>query len=271
MKSLFKLLLFISLFFVNGWLKAQESTVDSLSQNFTVRENEVPKRLFLTDLYLQRGNPSGDNFVGNGLKGGAGFGVRMQFFLPKNFYLGGSLTQDFMTISSTSIVGEYSRATKFNAYLYAGYHYRLNDDFSITGDLGYGYSQNKNRQSTSQGNGKFRDSGNVFRITTSIEYHLNSATSFFISPSFETVSYNIKAPAALMGDFDTGNYFNIAFGIRLSSIDYRDIKVEGSESKDLQELQSRDRDQLSIKEKRRLYFLKRKEARKLRRERRRRN
>lgn len=264
-------LLFILIFVLNGVIQAQVTAVDTFSQSTLEVVNENPKRLFLTDLYLQRGNPSGDNFVGNGLKGGTGFGIRMQFFLPKNFYLGGSLTQDFMTVANTSIVGEYSRATKFNAYLYAGYDYRLNDNFSITGDLGYGYSQNKNRQNPSQGDGKFRDSGNVFRITTSIEYHLNNSTSFFISPSFEMVSYNIKTPRVLNDNFDNGNYFNIAIGLRLSSRDYRDVEIKGSNNEELKELQDRNRDELSIKEKRRLYFLKKKEERKSRRERRKRN
>lgn len=270
MRLLTKLMLIIVLFMVNNFAQPQESTADVVSQNSKEDKIEIPKRLFLTDLYLQRGNPTGDNFVGNGLKGGAGFGIRMQFYLPKNFYIGGSLTQDFMTVTNTAIVGEYSKATKFNAYLFAGYDYSLNDDFSITGDLGYGYSQNKNRQDSSQGSGKFVDSGNVFRITASIEYHLNNSTSFFISPSFETVSYNIKTPTALDDVFDNGNYLNIAFGVRLSSRDYRDIEVKESQNEDLRELQSRDRDELSIKEKRRLYFLKRKEERRLRRERRRR-
>ncbi|WP_438969017.1 outer membrane protein [Nonlabens sp.] len=270
MRLLIKLLCII-LFMTNGLLQAQESSADSVSQNSKEDKIEIPKRLFLTDLYLQRGNPSGDNFAGNGLKGGAGFGIRMQFYLPKNIYIGGSLTQDYMSVSNTAVVGEYSRATKFNAYLFAGYDYRINDNFSILGDVGYGYSQNKNRQNSSQGSGKFRDSGNVFRITTSIEYHLNNSISFFMSPSFEMVSYNIKTPTALSDDFENGNYFNIAFGIRLSSRDYRDIEIKGSENEDLKELQGRDRDDLSIKEKRRLYFLKKKEERRLRRERRRRN
>jgi hypothetical protein len=266
-----KFRLIIILFMMNSFAQAQESTAARVSQNSSEDDNEIPKRLFLTDFYLQRGNPSGDNFAGNGLKGGAGFGLRMQFYLPKNFYVGGSLTQDFMTVTNTAIAGEYSTTTKFNAYLFAGYDYKINDNFSVTGDLGYGYSQNKNRQNSSQGGGKFVDSGNVFRITTSIEYHLNNSTSFFISPSFETVSYNIKTPATLDDVFDNGNYLNIAFGVRLSSRDYRDIEVKGSQNEDLKALQSRDRDELSIKEKRRLYFLKKKEERRLRRERRRRN
>ncbi|QJP35291.1 porin family protein [Nonlabens sp. Ci31] len=229
--------------------------------------SEHPKRLFLTDLYLQRGIPSGDNFAGNGLDGGVGFGIRMQFYVLKNFYLGGALTQDFMSVKSTAIVGEYTRATKFNAYLFAGYDYRLNEDWNITADLGYGFSQNKNRQNGSQGGGKFRDSGNVWRFTSSLEYNFSDGVSFFFSPSYEIVNYNINSAAALNDTFNTGNYFNLAVGVRLNVRDYNNVRLKKSDNLNLQELQSRDRDDLSIKEKRRLYFLKKREARKQRAER----
>ncbi|AGC78490.1 hypothetical protein DDD_3363 [Nonlabens dokdonensis DSW-6] len=250
---------------------AQDSQDNVRSQDSLQNNTSIPKRLFVTDLYLQRGIPTGDNFAGNGLEGGIGYGVRMQFYLPKNFYLGGSLTQDFMNVTNTAIAGEYSRATKFNAYLFAGYDYDLNDYWGLTGDIGYGYSQNKNRQNSSQGNGKFRDTGNVLRITTSAEYKLNSSTSFYISPSFEMVSYNIKTARELQNRFDNANYFNVAIGVRLSSRDYSSVPLNKTDNQELIELQNRNREELSIKEKRRLYFLKKREERRLRRERRRRN
>ncbi|WP_292900713.1 hypothetical protein [Nonlabens sp.] len=249
------------------FLFASLSFAQEYSSELAVPNSEQPKRLFLTDLYLQRGIPSGDNFAGNGLKGGVGYGIRMQFYVPKNFYLGAALTQDFMSVSSTAIVGEYARATKFNAYFFAGYDYRLNEDWNITADLGYGYSQNKNRQSGSQGGGKFRDSGNVLRFTSSLEYNFSDGVSFFFSPSYELVSYNINSAVALNDTFNKANYFNLAIGIRLNVRDYRTIPLGKSENQDLQELQSRDRADLSIKEKRRLYFLKKKEVTRQRKER----
>jgi hypothetical protein len=257
-----KLIIGILLFLVTGLSFAQQDSAE-----LTVPDSEQPKRLFLTDLYLQRGIPSGDNFAGNGLKGGAGYGIRMQFYVPKNFYLGAALTQDFMSVKSTAVVGEYAKATKFNAYVFAGYDYRLNEDWNITADIGYGYSQNKNRQSGSQGGGKFRDSGNVLRFTSSLEYNFSDGVSFFFSPSYEIVSYNINSAVTLNDTFNKANYFNLAIGIRLNVRDYSTIPLEKTENQDLQELLSRDPENLSIKEKRRLYFLKKKEARRQRKER----
>ncbi|WP_339686904.1 hypothetical protein [uncultured Nonlabens sp.] len=257
-----KLIIGILLFLVTGLSFAQQDSAE-----LAVPDSEQPKRLFLTDLYLQRGIPSGDNFAGNGLEGGAGYGIRMQFYVPKNFYLGAALTQDFMSVKSTTIVGEYARAAKFNAYVFAGYDYRLNEDWNITADLGYGYSQNKNRQSGSQGGGKFRDSGNVLRFTSSLEYHFSDGISFFFSPSYEIVTYRINTAPSLNDSFNNANYFNLAIGIRLNVRDYSAIRLKKTVNQDLQELLSRDPEDLSIKEKRRLYFLKKKEARRHRKER----
>jgi hypothetical protein len=184
------------------------------------QENAISKtsvRTFSTDFYFQRGIPTGDNFVGNGLNSGSGFGMRTQFYLPYNFYLGGAISQDYMTVKNTTVIGEFDRTTKFNAYFYAGYDYKLNADWSLTADVGYGYSQNKNRQSSQQGGGRFRDTGNVLRFTASIEYSLNPVTSFYLSPSYEVVNYEISTASQLKSTFDTGNYFNIAIGIRLNS------------------------------------------------------
>ena len=268
MKLIFNLWLTIIVVLVSLKVNAQDSQKSSATVESIENIMTIPKRVFATDLYLQRGFTSGDNFAGNGLEGGVGYGLRMQFYLPKNFYLGGSLTQDFMNVTSTAVVGEYSKSTKFNAYLFAGYDYQLNDYWGITGDIGYGYSQNKNKQSPSQGGGKFRDTGNVLRITTSVEYILNSATSFYISPSFEMVSYNINTARALEDRFNNANYLNIAIGIRLSARDYKSIALNKTDNQELQELQNRNREDLSIKEKRRLYFLKKREERKMRKARR---
>jgi hypothetical protein len=72
---------------------------------------------------------------------------------------------------------------------------------------------------------------------------------------------------ALNDSFNNANYLNLAIGIRLNVRDYRTIPLEKTENQDLQELMSRDPEDLSIKEKRRLYFLKKKEARRQRKER----
>ncbi|PRX13456.1 hypothetical protein [Nonlabens ulvanivorans] len=170
----------------------------------------------VTDLFIQRGTPMGDNYIGNGLSGGLGFGIRTQAYLYKGLYIGAALSNDFMKVNDVDIVGNYDRATKFNAYLFAGYDYRFTDLWHVTGDIGIGYSQNKNRQTTAQGGAKFRDSGTLFRFTTSIEYEFTPAISVFASPSFEMVDYKIATAPALSNAFNSGNYFNVAIGIRIS-------------------------------------------------------
>lgn len=261
MRSIINITIVAVIALCSSYVSGQEDEIKAL--------NSLPDRVFAVDLYLQRALPSGDNFVGNGLSNGTGYGIRAQYDIYKNIYLGGALSQDFFKVKNTEIIGEFKRATKFNAYLFLGYDYQLNDDWNITADLGYGYSQNKNRQSAEQGGGKFRDSGNVFRITTSIEYNLSSGTSLYLSPSYESISYNINSAPALGDTFDKGKFINLALGIRFNVRDYRNVPIKDADNQELIDLQNRDRDDLSISEKRKLYFLKKREARRLRRERRR--
>jgi len=260
MKSIIKIAALTSLLLSTALSHSQEARRDPLGA--------FPDRSFAADLYIQSAMPSGDNFIGNGLSNGIGFGVRLQQDVYKNIYVGGSLTQDFFDVEDTQVIGEFSKTSKFNAYLFAGYDYVLDTDWNITADVGYGYSQNKNKQDLLQGSGRFRDTGNVLRLTTSLEYALSLGVSVYVSPSFEKVFYNINTAPALGNDFDTGNYFNLALGFRFNSRDYNNIALEKSENQKLQELQSRNREDLSIKEKRTLYFLKKREAKKKRRERR---
>ncbi|PRP66678.1 porin family protein [Nonlabens agnitus] len=227
---------------------------------------QIPDRVFAADIYLQRAFPSGDNFVGNGLASGTGFGIRLQSDVYKNIYVGGALTQDYFDVKDVQEIGQFDRATKFNAYLFAGYDYVLNDDWNFTADLGYGYSQNKNKQGFEQGGGTFRDTGNLLRLTTSTEYALSNGISVYLSPSYEKVFYKIETAPALGDHFNVGNYFNLAIGFRFNVRDYNSMDSTTSYDQEIMELQSRDRDDLSIKEKRKLYFLKKKAARKARRE-----
>jgi hypothetical protein len=180
MKSIIKLAALASLFLNTSLSYSQESENNPPSK--------FPDRIFAADIYIQNAMPSGDNFIGNGLSNGIGYGIRLQRDVYKNIYVGGSLTQDFFDVENTQVIGEFSRTTKFNAYLFAGYDYVINDDWNVTADVGYGYSQNKNSQNSLQGGGKFRDTGNVLRITTSLEYSFSAGVSVYVSPSYETVS-----------------------------------------------------------------------------------
>lgn len=256
MRSIFRRVVIVFICLGYFTISAQESKVEN--------SNSFPNKNFTTDLYFQGAIPSGDNFIGNGLSSGTGFGLRLQFYVYRGIYIGGSLAQDFFRVDDTGAIGEFDKATKFNAYFYAGYDYQWNDDWNITADLGYGYSQNKNRQSSLQGGGKFKDTGNVFKISTSLEYALSSGIGVYVSPSFELVSYNIEASPLSGTTFDNGNYINVALGIRFNSRNYNDLPLMETDNQQLLELQSRDREDLSIKEKRALYFLKKRELKKIR-------
>lgn len=170
------------------------------------------------ETYIQRGTPIGDNFAGNGLSGGLGYGLRTHIYLYRGLYVGGALSNDRMTVKDVNFTGNFQKTSKRNAYLYLGYERRLSKDFTISGDLGFGYSLNVSKQQQSvQGNGRLTDSGNVIRITTSVSYELTDWLYVFISPSFETVDYKIRSAPQLGDQFDTANYLNLNLGVRLKS------------------------------------------------------
>ena len=129
---------------------------------------------------------------------------------------------------------------------------------------GYGYTQFRNRQSPEQGNGVFRDSGSFFKFRSALEYHFADSFSMVLSPSFEQGFYDIKASPNLIENFETASFFTLSLGVRyhvdnLSNAQRsRQIITEDQELKDLL---SRDHDDLSISEKRRKYFLLKKQKR----------
>ncbi|AZQ44478.1 hypothetical protein EJ995_09560 [Nonlabens ponticola] len=234
-------------------------------------KDEVLERAFMFDLHMQRTVPSGDNFIGNGLEFGYGFGSRLAFKVYDDIYVGGALSLDYFDVQDTNVIGEFDRSTKFNAYLFVGYDFRINETWNATADIGYGYSQNKNRQNFDQGSGRFRDSGNVLRFTSSIDYSFNKDISVFVSPSYELVSYNISTADALGDDFDNGNYLSFALGVRYNPSMRNEKSISKSEVAEMQELLKQDSNDLTVKERRRIYFYKRNKERQERRERRNKN
>lgn len=216
MISLLRISITVAILLLSCMVYAQDSTINESSKEPL---KYVPvSNGFAFEAFIQRGDPVGNNFAGNGLNGGLGYGLRFQVYVHRGFYLGGALSNDRMTVKDVNIAGNFQKAVKRNSYLYLGYERRLNNNFSISGDLGIGYSVNANEQERNvQGNGSFTDSGGLLRITTSVSYELTDWLYVFISPSFETVDYKIRSAPQLGDQFDTANYLNLNLGVRLKS------------------------------------------------------
>lgn len=198
----------IVLMFLSHSLTAQIS-------NDTIVKKSRATRTNVTELYFQNSSPFGNNFAGNGLNGAFGFGVRSQWYVYKGFYIGGALSNDYLTVSDQNIVGRYDRLTRKNAYLYLGYDYSFNDNWHLTSDLGIGSSRNKNKVGRTQG--IFIDSGTLYKLTTSIEYEFSPLFSVFASPSIELVDYKIETAPSLDDRFNSASYFNFSVGVRFTT------------------------------------------------------
>ena len=241
---------------------AQEQDNDPVLNDST--SEDEGRRIFAFDWYLQQPIPTGDSFVGSNFTGRLGFGTGLQFYPYKNVYLGGALNFDYFKNDNPLDTGTYDRSHRFNAYFFAGYEFVFHNKIRVGVDVGYGYTQFRNRQSPEQGNGVFRDSGSLLKFRSALEYHFADSFSMVLSPSFEQGFYDIKASPNLIENFETASFFTLSLGVRyhvdnLSNAQRsRQIITEDQELKDLL---SRDHDDLSISEKRRKYFLLKKQKR----------
>lgn len=191
-------------------MSAQQDSLKTISDN-----KEQFKRKFSFAFSLRNVNPTGDNFAGEGLSNGLGGGLGIHYYMTHDFYIGGALEYDGLRIDDISIVGPYERITKFNTYIYVGYEFTINDQFRLLSDIGYGHTENRNRQNVDQGGAKFKDTGGLLRIGTSLDFLISDKMAFYVGPSYEYVFYDIDAARSLETNFERGNYFNITLGIRL--------------------------------------------------------
>jgi hypothetical protein len=234
-----------------------------LDENLSDLENET---VFVFDVGYIQPIPVGNNYAGEGLSGRSGLALRGQIYFYKGIYVGGALNWEYLRVKNPELIGAYRKTTKKTSYFYAGYDYRFKQNWRATLDVGYGYIRNRNRSFTRGGFGgvgsdEFFDDGNLLRITSSFEYQFpNSDFSVFLSPAIEFASMNIEAPAAQRDFFQNTTYISIAAGIRLRSNKYgRELKPTDMELMDA--LENRNYDDLSIKEKRELYFLRKRQKR----------
>ncbi len=186
------------------------SAQEKASENFT------DPKIVTIEIYGQPSFTVGDNYIGEGVNNGHGYGIRSHVFVYKSFYLGAAAGIGFYDIANTSIAGNYDRFYKLDTYMYVGYEYGLYRSWNASLDLGIGYSENQNRQSEEQGNARFSDSGTLFRLAATIEYEINSTLGVFLTPNYEYISTRIES-SPLQGDlYDRGTYFNLGIGLRIN-------------------------------------------------------
>ena len=153
----------------------------------------------------------GDNFVNQGmdLSGGAKLVLKVNTY--KTFFVGPYLSFFSGSVSDQALLGNYENTANFVIGGVAGYDFYISN-FDISIGAGVGYSVYRNR-----GLGdSFNDTGTAAWLSPEISYRFNPYLGVFVAPEIRHDFMDIDVPKALEDTFDSVNYFNISFGLRIN-------------------------------------------------------
>ncbi|MCA0131118.1 hypothetical protein [Winogradskyella alexanderae] len=159
---------------------------------------------------------TGDNFIGKGLRGKGGFSFKIQIYVYKQFFVGGSLGASYFDVKDQTVVGKYNRTRIAENFLFVGYEFVLTEKFRIglTASV-IGSSRYKNKKSNSiyqVDSANFRGYG--FYLT----YELAKGFMLYLDYAYRIDKTNIDVPTALETVFDKGTFSQIGIGIKFSFV-----------------------------------------------------
>ncbi len=206
-------------------------------------------------------NAVGSGFAKESMNGTLGFDLALKYFLFQNWFLNTGFTQEYYTIDNQERIGIYDRSTKLDLYASAGYFHQWNTKWNSTVELGAGYTQNKNRQDrreelSSLESATFRDSGTLLLFQSRLGYQLSKSVNVTLALNYQYAIMNIETSRRLESYFNDAQYLTARLGIAYA-IESNKQKFTSRDQTYMEQLQGRNYDDLSIKEKRALYFLKR--------------
>ena len=129
----------------------------------------------------------------------------------KTFFVGPYLSFFSGSVSDQALLGNYENTANFVIGGVAGYDFYISN-FDISIGAGVGYSVYRNR-----GLGdSFNDTGTAAWLSPEISYRFNPYLGVFVAPEIRHDFMDIDVPKALEDTFDSVNYFNISFGLRIN-------------------------------------------------------
>ncbi|WP_411766317.1 outer membrane beta-barrel protein [Winogradskyella sp. A3E31] len=157
---------------------------------------------------------TGENFMGDGLKGRGGMNFRFHLYPYKQFFVGVGLGQNYFKVKNKALVGNYQKTTLTEQYLYVGYEFlpaekmRLGVSASLIGD-----AQFKNKYNLQSDNVSQTDHGRLASYGLYFNYEIGGNFMVFIDYSYKTSKTKINVPTELQSTFNRGTYHNIGFGL----------------------------------------------------------
>lgn len=153
----------------------------------------------------------GDNFVNQGMDLSGGAKIVLKVNTYKTFFVGPYFSFFNGSVTDQALLGNYENTANFVIGGVAGYDFYISN-FDISIGAGVGYSVYRNR-----GLGdSFNDTGTAAWLSPEISYRFNPYLGVFIAPEIRHDFMDIDVPEALEDTFDSVNYLNISFGLRIN-------------------------------------------------------
>lgn len=158
--------------------------------------------------------PTGDNFIGKGLKGKGGVDFRFQLYPYKQFFVGIGLGTSYFTVKNPQIVGNYKKTTLTEQYLYIGYEFlplekiRIGLLASVIGDARY-----KNKYYLNEDDAYQIDHSRLGSYGLYLNYEIGGNFMLYIDYAYRTGKTKIRVPQELEDTFGRGSYHNIGIGL----------------------------------------------------------
>ncbi|WP_372752800.1 hypothetical protein [Mariniflexile sp.] len=197
-------------------------SIFSFGQDFSNSETqnnklESAKRQLLGSLAIDYYIPStsGENFVGNGMKGEGGYSIKMQLFPYKQFFIGFNFGNTYLSVTDRAFTGNYNKTNIRNQCFFTGYEFlpfkltRLGLNIGISGDAHYeniGFTNNEEYNQT--------DTGVIMYYEMYFDYEVGNKFSIYFAYSYRKDKMNIMAPEILQANFNEAIYHNFGVGIK---------------------------------------------------------
>jgi hypothetical protein len=175
---------------------AQNTEENTESKNNTTQENSTAnsrQRFGAFSIGFHKPIPTGNNFVGKGMRGKSGFDFKLQLYVYKQFFIGGSAGASYLEVKDASVTGNYEKTTVAEQFLYLGYEFlpfenwRIGVQASIIGDAVY-----KNKFLPESKLGLQTDSARYHGYGFYINYELGENAMFYIDYIYRTTQLELK-------------------------------------------------------------------------------
>ena len=159
---------------------------------------------------------TGDNFIGNALKGTSGFDVKFKLFVYKQFFLEYNISSSKFRVENKTLVGDYRRTSISSSFLYFGYELLPLPDvrLGINAAL-FGQTKMVNR-GFNLPEAIQRDSGRLSSYGIYIAYEFHPNISVYVDYAYRSIKTNINVPQELEKQFRKGTYQTIGLGVMLT-------------------------------------------------------